>query len=596
VDRSKTLRLILIFALFDAIFLRWVWLHFDNWGFWDWDYQQSLLEIARVSVTQYGQVPLWNPYLGGGVSYAGNTLNHVWAPSFIPILLLGTLPGIKICILLYLGIAQWGMFQLARSREHDPWTASFAAAIYSFGGVYAQRLTHGHFEWIAIAWVPLVILGIDRCSPQIRRRPLWLAGIFFGFIFLDGGPYQFAFFGIFAGIYAIAKSLETRSTGPLIALVAISSIAIALSAIKLLPVFELIARFPRPTTEEAFYGAPFIPGILEILHQMFVSRSQVHDASLWMPYILNVGTYVGWIPLLLSAVALRADFRRHIVLLACGLTSLWIALGSSAPIDLWHYLHQLPGLSMLRVASRFNVYALLCVALLSAAGFDQLRERLPDRSWAKGALVVMGLVTIGDLIYLNGQVFKVAFSIPPLDVAASAPFRQYYAYSPFIERYQQAALYPVHPNWPSGNFPAVLENRGVRWAFKTLPFSSFALSSEDAGYRGESWMNTGSGKITETQWTPNRVRVETDGGGGMLMLNINYDPGWREIGKSNATLVDNSGIIGIDVPTGTREIEIAYRPNSFYWGATISATTASAAALCLLAATRPGRKRTDFDP
>ena len=224
--RSETLKLVLLFALLDVIFLRWVWIHFGNWGFWDWDYQQSLLEIARISALQYGQIPLWNPYFGGGLSYAGNTLNHVWAPSFVPILLFGTLPGIKVCILLYLGLAQSSMFALARSRGHDPLAASFAAAIFSFAGVYAQRLTHGHFEWIAIAWVPLVILYIDRGSREISPRSILLGGIFFALIFLDGGPYQFAFFGVFAGIYALAKCIETKSFIPILGLAGIASIAI----------------------------------------------------------------------------------------------------------------------------------------------------------------------------------------------------------------------------------------------------------------------------------------------------------------------------------------------------------------------------------
>ena len=569
-DRRQTLARVLLFFVADLIFLRWIWLHFDNWGFWDWDYQQSLLEVARISLLQYGQVPLWNPYFGGGVNYAGNTLNHVWAPSFIPILLFGTLRGIKLCIFLYLGIAQWGMFRLARYRGHDPWSASLAAAIFSFGGVYAQRLTHGHFEWIAIAWVPIVILGIDRCGKEISRSSLCLAGLFFAFIFLDGGPYQFAFFSVFALIYAFATSIEAKSVRPLIGLAGIALVATALSAIKLLPVLELIQRFPRETTEEAFYGAPFVPGALEILHQGFVSRNQLHDPSLWMPYVLNVGTYVGWIPLLLGAIAIRTAPRKHIVLLVCGAASLWIALGSAAPIDLWHYLHKLPGLSMLRVPSRFNVYALFCIALLAAAGWDELQRRLSGRHWKNAALLAIGIITTADLIALNGEVFKLAFSVPPLETAAPSRFTNHYDYSPFIERYQRAALYPTHPNWPSGNYPPILENRGVRWAFKTVPFPSYALSSADSDYRGEVWMNSGQGRISQLRWTPNHIRVETDGGGGMLMFNINYDPGWKQVGDSSEGVLNRSGIIGLELPEGVREVEIAYWPRSFTLGAAIS--------------------------
>ena len=110
----------LALLLIDVFFLRWVWAHFDHWGFWDWDYQQSLLEAARISILEYGQLPLWNLWLGGGVSLAGNSLGHAWAPSFLWVLAFGTIAGLKLCIAFYVLVAQIGMWRLARIRGVDP--------------------------------------------------------------------------------------------------------------------------------------------------------------------------------------------------------------------------------------------------------------------------------------------------------------------------------------------------------------------------------------------------------------------------------------------------------------------------------------------
>ena len=44
---NKTRLLVALFLILDLVFLRWVWIHFFNWGFWDWDYQHTLLEAAR---------------------------------------------------------------------------------------------------------------------------------------------------------------------------------------------------------------------------------------------------------------------------------------------------------------------------------------------------------------------------------------------------------------------------------------------------------------------------------------------------------------------------------------------------------------------
>lgn len=572
-ERQRALKLSLIFLVLDAVFLRWVIAHFHNWGFWDWDYQQTLLEVARTTLVDYGQIPLWNPYLGGGISLAGNTLNHVWSPSFLPILLFGTLVGIKLCIFIYLAIAQLGMFRLARSRGLGEIEACLSAIVFSFAAVYAQRLTHGQFEWIAIAWVPFVLVAIERFIEQPSARAACCGGIFYSLIVLDGGPYQFAFFGVFLAVYAIARSVEMRGLRPLVGLVSIGGVAVGLAAIKLIPVFELVGRYPRETNEDPFYGAPFTPGALDSFFQMFLSRDQAHDPQLWMPYVLNVGSYVGIVPLLLVGLAIYAVPRKHVSWILSGFFALWVSLGPAAPIDLWHFLHQLPGLSMLRVPSRFNVYALLCIALLAGVGLGVLREKLANPTRARIASLIICIAVAANLIFVNGAIFKVAFSIPPLELETRGDFRQHYSYSPFIERYRKAALYDVHPNWPSGSYPAVLENRGTRWAFKTLPFPSAALSAEDPGYWGEAAIASGNGTITGLSLTPNRVRVSTDGGGGLLKLNINYDPGWQVVGGEPLSLAEFDGVIGINLPRARETVELAYRPRAFFVGAAISVLT-----------------------
>jgi uncharacterized membrane protein YfhO len=573
VERKHAINVVMAFAVLDLIFLRWVFAHFGNWGFWDWDYQQSLLEVSRSAIVDYGQLPLWNAYFGGGVSLAGNTLNHVYAPSFLPVLLFGTLVGIKLCIFIYLAIAQAGSFLLARSRGLGPLEAMLTAIVFSLGAVYAHKLAHGQFEWIAIAWVPFVLLAVDRIGHALSARTLCGGSIFFALIILDGGPYQFALFGVFLGVYVLVQAIDERSAKPLAGFVAIGTGAVLLAAIKLLPVFELVSRYPRETTEDPFYGAPFQPGAIDLLYQMFLSRAQAHDPAMWMPYVLNVGSYVGLVPLLLALLACAVAFRKNVAWIASGGIALWLSLGSAAPVDLWHLLHGLPGFSMLRVPSRFNVYVLLAIAMLAGAGLQILRSKITNEKHAQLACVAIVVAVAANLAFVNGDIFKVAFSVPPLETQPRGDLTQHYAYSPFIARYQEAALYPVHPNWPSGSYPAVLENRGVRWAFKTVPFPSHALSREDAGYRGEAFFDAAGAKVNRSDLTPNRVRVETEGSGGLLRLNINYDPGWKSVGDVSLSVAEFDGTLAVSIPEGAQEVVLAYRPTSFYAGAAVSFVT-----------------------
>jgi hypothetical protein len=71
----------------------------------------------------------------------------------------------------------------------------------------------------------------------------------------------------------------------------------------------------------------------------------------------------------------RRDPRVFYGLLA--LVTLW--LSASPPIGLWPAVYWLPGLNFIRVASRFTLLGVLCLALLAGFGFDRFAARLTPR-------------------------------------------------------------------------------------------------------------------------------------------------------------------------------------------------------------------------
>jgi hypothetical protein len=592
----------LLLLLIDAFFLRWIWAHFGNWGFWDWDYQQSLLEATRISVVEYGELPLWNAWIAGGVSLAGNTLNHAWGPSILWILAFGTPIGTKLCLAFYLLLAQVGVWRLARIRGLEASGALLAAAVFTLGGVYAQRLTHGHFEWIAIAWMPHVLFYLHRWLERPCLRPLALGGACFAFIVLDGGPYQFAFFSIFSGAYALTLAALRRSTRPLTGMPGIALVGAGLAAIKLVPVYEIVTRYPREAPHNNFYGAPFEPTVLETLAQMFVSRSQSHDPEMWMPYVLNVGCYVGWITLGLASWALFRRLRVNAPWGGLALFFLWIALGAAAPVDLWGLLHELPFLSALRVPARFNVYVLLLLALLAGEGLElaTASARRHAHAHSRGLLAALpatiALAAVIDLAWVNGEIFRVAFSIPPIETNRHEDFA-HYRRSPHLVRYKQSALYPVHPNWPGATFPAILENRGVLHTYRTVGGRAHAIPLESIRHRGEAWMlGADREALLETEITPNSLRATTDGRAGRVVFNVNYDPGWRSRTPGTSAVVESSGLVAVDVAEGTRALRIDYRPTSFVWGTAMTLAFLAATAVSIGLDPRHRRPATPTSP
>ena len=84
----------------------------------------------------------------------------------------------------------------------------------------------------------------------------------------------------------------------------------------------------------------------------------------------------------------RRDARLFYALLA--VLTLW--LSASPPIGLWPAVYWLPGFNFIRVASRFTLLGVLCLAVLAAFGFDRLAAGLTVRRRLVAAGIVCALL------------------------------------------------------------------------------------------------------------------------------------------------------------------------------------------------------------
>jgi len=91
----------------------------------------------------------------------------------------------------------------------------------------------------------------------------------------------------------------------------------------------------------------------------------------------------------------RRDPRVFYALLA--ILALW--LSASPPIGLWPAVYWLPGFNFIRVASRFTLLGILCLAVLAGFGFDRLAVRLTARrrEMVSVALCVLLVAEFADI-------------------------------------------------------------------------------------------------------------------------------------------------------------------------------------------------------
>ena len=591
-----------LFLVLDLVYLYWLWAHFSLWGIWDWDLQESLLEAARVSIVEHGQLPLWNPFLGGGSTLVGHPLGRTFNPSFLPVLLLGTIPGVKVAILLYLGLAQWGMLRLCRAQGLSTGAAVLGAAVFSFGGCFAQHLTHGHYEWLAYAWLPWIVASLERAAapdPGANPlRPTLAGGLFLGLCFLDGGPYHYCFVPLFLVLYAALLAAREHSGRPLLACAAIGVLGAGLAAIQIVPVVETVLAFPRPTRAlNNYYGLPYQPTLWQVLYQGYLSRAQAHDPAQWMPFVLNVGSYVGPLPLLLAALAAVWDRARAWPIAAAGLLSACIAFSAVLPVNLWALLHLLPGFSSLQVPVRFNLFVLFALALLAARGLEVaaglVRERLVrlergERALALALGAFVALV-VADLFVVHLPGFKFAFSVVPIRSLPPGEF-SHYGESPYSRAYPANALYRVAPNWPNATYPTLLENRGVVRSYREIPYPRQAIAADAPDYPGrEAWPGEGGAEVVSVDVTPNVIEVRIDGSGGRIVVNQNYHWGWRVEGNAVGPVESSDGLLSVRVPPGPGRFVLEFRPASFQIGVGLTLASAAAALAALALARRRER-------
>jgi hypothetical protein len=570
--------------LADAVFLNPLWRRLDHYGIWDWDFSAALMEAGRQSLLGFGQIPLWNPWMGGGSTLVGHPLGAVFSPSFLLVLPFGTVVGLKLCMALYLLIAQVGTFRLGRRQGLGVLPAALAALVFSWGGVFAQHLAHGHIGWIGYAWLPFVLLALEGSRERLHVQALVAGGLAVALSWLDGNAYHYVTVPLLAGLWALGLAIEDRNLRPLAAVSVIGVLGLLLSAVELVPVAEMVRAYPRKTgLENNFYGLSYAPTAWQLLHQAFLSRSQAHTPDAWMPYVINVGAYVGVVPVLLAAAAAALRPRRVALVGVLFVLTLWMCLGPAAPLDLWALLHHLPAFDSMQVPMRIRVLPLLLLALLAGHGLEAVVAWRPRAGRARVVAAALVALVAVDLFLVNGPVYEVASAVPPIEVERR-PDLVHLRRAPWKRVYEETAVRPVWDNWPTASYPAIRANVGVLLDFWPLTWPKAPIAHDDPRHPGaEAWGLRPDVEVREVEITPNRVTVTVSGAGGTVLVNQNHHPGWRVV-KGARGIARHRGLIAVvGVPPGEGEFTIAFRPTSFFVGAGISIAAALGMAIATAA-------------
>ena len=527
--------------------LFWLWHAGAMVDYRDAQYFTLFEDAARRSVVDYHQLPLWNPYYCGGIYALGTPSARFAAPTFLFTLIFGVLRSSPLvaAFLYFAGLE--GTYRYVRAHGAGALGALLAAPIFALSGFFPRS---GSFEWVnflGFELLPWAALGLRRAFAGEVRGAV-LAGGATAWMTCFGGTYA-APFTLLVGVWelfeaAVALRHDRRKLARAFALGAIAAlVGVGLAAVRLWPIAETLAASPRVV------GANDAIAPLTIAEMLFGRRIPFRGDFL-------VGVLV--LPLAL----LGATWKRSFWPLAMACFFLWLASGYGSHPSGYAMLRTVPPYTMLRNPERFLVPFSLAYAVLAAVGVGKLEALVRKRKWPRDVVafgIVLACVDAGVLVdngwsWQRGRsLMEAPTRIADRDFANARGNRWLAAYYPGLNRGTLSCF-------DDYQIPQSPELRG------DLPHEEFLADAS-------------AGTVARRAWAPNEITLHVEATKpARVIVNQNWHPGWR---ASEGTVVSDKGRLAVDVPQGTSDLVLRFRPRSALGGGLGSLLALAACAVLL---------------
>lgn len=515
----------------------------DSTGFGDWQMVHHNWEAAYTSLARFGEWPLWDPFHCGGVTILGNPESQLYAPWFWLSFMFGTVIAVKFMLLAHGVIALTGMYWLARCRyQLQAPSAALAAIGWAFCGCFTWDGAGGHATFLPFAFAPWLSYFVHR-GRDLRREIAAVAALLLLTLY-SGGTYPLPYFALWllAELSLRAYARRALRETALFALGCAGILALA-GAIRFVPIYLTLSRHPRTVPND---DALALAEVWEMLTARTHGWRVPGHPFVWPEY----GSYLGYpltiLGLLGCMIALRKPGLRHLTVWLALYTCLMLGnLGAFAPFTL---LHHLPVYDSLRVPSRFAIFVTFFLSLLAGLMVDWVLLRLKQRLQQP----IGSVLALGAFIDLATAAYPIAemWREPPLD--RSAPAEALY----LVKR----NYYRFYASYPGLNLGTpICYVGGIDWKVSPALWMGREPQLKLAG-------DTGS--IEELRQTPNayraRLRLRADS---HLIFNQNFAPGYV---SNHGQPIADRGRLALDLPAGTYQLELRYRPPEFLPSAAVS--------------------------
>jgi hypothetical protein len=392
-------------------------------------------EFAASYLHNVGHIPLWNPYLVGGVPYvAGMAGDIFYPPSLLLRAIFPTDLAMSLAFALHLFFAGLFTYLFLRAWRLGFFGALIGGVAYMLGGFVASLAGAGHDGKLYIAALLPLVLWLLTYGMRDGRRWAWGALAFaIGFAVLSPHPQVLQYLLLTGGAFALYLAIGEARAGRIDRATAIRRIAFALGAVILgaamgavqfLPVMQYTPWSPRAGGQGYQAAIEFSFPPEELINTYLPQFSGLLDAYWGRNGIHFHSEYIGAVVLMLAGAGLGAAKRSGFVRFWIGvfLVTLFWALGGFTPF--YHLVYALvPGSKFFRAPSTIFYITTFCVALLAAYGTDRLLAREITTKYAVGWViggVVMALLAASGALTNLGVAIGSPFGVDKVDANAGA--------------------------------------------------------------------------------------------------------------------------------------------------------------------------------
>ena len=589
---STWIELILI-----ALFGIWVARPYFNFNKLAWP---AGLEFPTVIQTNYiwthfpkcGVCILWNGWVNGGAPAFAELQGSLLHPIVIMATLIwGAVNGVKASLIICFILAGWAQWWIAKTLKFGRTARLWSAAMAVVGGQLASRLEAGWFGVaLSVVACSLVIAPGLSTALEGRRRDIVLFGSMVALAVLSGQGYMQAgmLLAMIPAFLIFTLDSQFKPTSVVRKFLLAAIIAVLLAGVFWVPALHFWPNVAKNTDPQFSSAQPiqYIPLNLVISDWNFQYSPILNK----LPFPSQYSIYIGWIPILLAILALRAPRSRQeirvfffflVSLLLILLVSSAILLKVLAPIAKDFF-------SEIREPSMISALAIPYILALSAWGLDWLISKKWPTLEVKLATVTFGFST--KLFMLIPLVWAVAsgYSFSSKWMIISHPTSDLWDVAQKLEtKYASWVSFPfgdsywVIPGMDSG-LKITDGLRNWSWKNRSNPPASLSATHDPVDQSSANFVTTiGNNNITKNpdvnySYIKNGdkeipCQAIANGGNidvtcdsdksGTLVVTENVFSGWNaKIDGKPTQLIPNEQWLAVNAPAGNHKYEFRYRP------------------------------------